>query len=218
MIPPRLPATHELAKSVDSILSTLIETRAVEYKGSAPFADLESHIVKTAMAMANLRSGGYIIIGIAKDNDQLARTGANTEHIETYDVDRVLAAINKFTSPAVEAIVGIVEHQGKDYVVISVSEFDRAPVLCKRDGQWPNGDRVSRGTMFIRPAGFIETRTPQSASELDEVIALAAEKRAVEMYRIQYLLNDAAKASGITLQQTDATGRYDAELGDVARL
>jgi hypothetical protein len=47
-----------------STLAVLVETRGVEYNQSAPFAELEPHIVKTSMATANLRGGGYIIIDI----------------------------------------------------------------------------------------------------------------------------------------------------------
>lgn len=217
MIPSRLPASDDVAKSVNNILATLIETRAVEYKQSASFGDLEPHIVKTAMAMANLRDGGYIVIGVSGDAGGLTRTGISTAHLATYDADNALATINKFASPAITAMVTVVEHGANDYLVIAVSQFERTPVICSRDGEWPNKQRVFAGTIFVRPAGFIETRPPKTATELDEVIDLAAEKRAVYIVRMRDTLN-ATVAPETPSKAVPSTAHYDAELGAAAKL
>ena len=212
-----MPSSHEVTQSVNNVLTTLIETRAVEYKQSETFGVLEPHIVKTAMAMSNLRGGGFIIVGVGPSGtDGLTRTGISSDHLATYDSDDLLAKINRFSSPAVSAMVATVEHNNIEYLVIAVQEFERTPVICRRDGQWPDKQRVFAGTIFIRPTGLVETRTPQTAAELDEVIDLAAEKRAIYLIRMRETLNATGGAS-VPAAPT-AAEQYIAELGKAAEL
>jgi predicted HTH transcriptional regulator len=65
------------------------------------------------MAMANLRRGGYIIIGVGRVGNSLERTGVDASLLTSYDADRVLGAIAKYAEPAVDAAVGIVEYDTK---------------------------------------------------------------------------------------------------------
>jgi hypothetical protein len=224
VIPSRLPDTHQIAKDVASIIGTLIETRSVEYKESAKFAALEPHIVKTAMALSNLRAGGFLIVGVARGQSGLRAAGISTTALATYDADGVLAAINKFASPAVNATVAIVAHRNKDYLVIAVQEFERTPTVSKRNGAWHDEThKIVAGSIYIRPPGLVETRLPSSAAELDEVIELAAEKRAIRMVAQRDLLNITAATALASvapakpwLLDESQTERYNRELGDDA--
>jgi hypothetical protein len=224
-VPSRLPATHAIIRDVASIIDTLIEARSVEYKQSAQFTALEPHLVKTAMALSNLRGGGYIVVGVTSASSGLKATGIDAADLATYDPDNVLSAINKFASPAVSAIVAVVQHDNRDYLVIKAQEFERTPTLCSRDGSWlGDTQKIAAGSIFIRPPGLVETRLPKNAAELEEVIELAAEKRAAQMIRQRDVLNAAltalpsAASAKETAEQTQQE-RYDRELGnDVRRL
>ncbi len=74
------------------------EERFIEYKESLPWDDLKFKITKTAMGMANIRDGGTIIIGITQTGSEFLRNGINEEHMATYDVDEILAFINRFAN------------------------------------------------------------------------------------------------------------------------
>jgi len=205
--PSRLPESSPLAQLAIGTLDTLIEVRAVEYKRSESFSSLESHIIKTSMAMANLRDGGLIIIGVARQPSGLVRTGISAADLNTYDADVILSAINKYAAPAVDAVVATVEHKKEDYVVIFIEEFSATPIICAKDSAWGNA-----GSIYIRPRGFVETRTPRSGQELDELIDLAAEKRAARMIRQHVSL------SAVVSPPQPSNAAYDREIAGLENL
>jgi predicted HTH transcriptional regulator len=196
-------------------IRTRSEGRNVEYKGPCVFDDIRPHIVKTSIGMSNLRGGGYIIIGIGKVDDVLTTLGVDEVVARTYDPDKVLTEIAKYTSPPVNAVVGIAEHNKRDFVVIAVREFDRTPVVTKREGSWEKlKQHIHAGEIYVRPQGHIQTRVPQSAHELDEVIDLAAEKRAL------HLLEQTRRLHNImdTNAAENSSKRYTEELGEASFL
>jgi hypothetical protein len=190
------------------VLETLIEARAVEYKESAPFATLKIHIIKTAMAMANLVDGGILIVGVSGSSGSLIPTGIAAGDLATYDSDRVLLAINKYASPPVDATVAVVGYQGHDYLVISVRGIESTPTICARGSTWG-----SAGSIFIRPRGFVETRTPHNGSELREVLDAAAEKLAIKMLQQQARLNSSLQGP-LAEQSTSASRLTSSDLYD----
>lgn len=203
-IPSNLPPQSPIARLASDTLETLIEVRSVEYKQSEPFGTLKVHIIKTAIAMSNLRDGGLLIVGVERRAAGLHRTGISSADLTTYDADSVLAAINTYATPAVDAIVATMEHKGVKYLVMYVQEFSSTPVICAKDSAWGNA-----GTIFIRPRGFIETRPPRTGPELDELLELAAEKRALKMIRQRDTLNTAASSGTLPSKADD--DRYDTE-------
>jgi len=61
-----LPGHRGLQERVHAALDTCIESQSVDLKESASWKDLQYKIVRTALAMANLRDGGIIIIGASE--------------------------------------------------------------------------------------------------------------------------------------------------------
>ena len=52
-------AGHAIVRArIEGAFELLMETRAVEFKQSAPWESLKGHMVRTCMAMSNLRDGG----------------------------------------------------------------------------------------------------------------------------------------------------------------
>ena len=163
-------------------------------------------------------------MGVTRASAGLTATGMSIEDLATYDSDNILAAIDKFASPAVTATVAVVQHHTKEYLIIKVQEFGRTPTLCSRDGSWlGDTQKIAAGSIYIRPPGLVETRRPRSGAELEEVIELAAEKRAVQMVKQRDTLNAAISgvAAGASSQPTTPKTepeQYDKELGDAAQL
>lgn len=65
-----MPGHQALHKQVMAALDTCVESQSVEFKESAPWKDLEVKIIRTALAMANLRDGGVLV-----DSRAVARMG-----------------------------------------------------------------------------------------------------------------------------------------------
>jgi predicted HTH transcriptional regulator len=180
------------------------EERFLEYKCSVAFGDIKSKIVRTAMAMANCRDGGTIVIGVALENGQFAPTGVAAAHLASYDSDDVQAAINRHADPYVRTELHRVELDGKTFLAIVVHEFDEIPVVCKKDGL-----DLRQGAIYTRAYRMPESCEVRSQTEMREIIELATEK-AVRVFirRVQSV--------GLPLPRptTDAA-RFDKQLGEL---
>ncbi len=114
------------------------EFASIEFKGNLPFESLKYKIAKTSMAMANLRDGGLIVIGVAQDKDRnFIVEGMDAPNIQTFVQEVVYEFVNLFASPPVELLVVATEYEKKRFVVIAISPFERTPVVCRRNA--PDG-------------------------------------------------------------------------------
>ena len=149
-----------------------MESRAVEYKCSETWDNLKNKIVKACLAMANLRDGGYIVIGVKRKgvHGQLVATGMQPEHLQTWDVDKVQQYVNKYAEPYVHLEIRFLQDDNKQFVVIRVKQFDTVPVLCRKDLPEEN---LHKGDLLVRPPGTIESRRVQTAEEMRAVLDIA---------------------------------------------
>ena len=195
-----LPGHAPLHARVAAALDRCQESRDVEFKESASWSDLRLKIVKTAMAMANLRDGGVIIIGASERDDTWSLDGITTDDLSTYDPDNIIAAVNKHASPDVElSVVRVTHTNGNVFLAIEIEQFAATPIVCKKtyDGAMRVGD------IYHRPTGQPRTSRVTDARELNDLLDLAAEKRAMRIIRT-------AKRVGLEAKDTDAES-YAAE-------
>ena len=159
------------------------ETRQVEMKASMDFSErrVKAKIAKAAMAMANTRDGGLIILGMREiENDQFDPEGVTIEHQQSMTQDRVSSSIMEFLSPYVQVAVKTVSDderprlKDKVLVVVEVREFDEVPILRKRQYQ---DEGLREGGVYIRSFERNESREVQTEAEMRELIDLATEKR-----------------------------------------
>jgi predicted HTH transcriptional regulator len=131
-------------------IDSLAELTNVEYKGDADFPSIKFRITKTAMAMANLRDGGAIIVGISQDTQrQFSAVGVSAKTEASFIQETVYEFVNTYASPPVELRVLTLEHQAKRFIIIDVQPFERTPLVCRRntpDGT-PGNDQM-RGATF----------------------------------------------------------------------
>ncbi len=190
---------HESLRSrVYAALDTCIETQGVEFKESAPWKTLQSKIVRTTLAMANLRDGGVIVIGVSQRDNTWALSGIANDHLETYDVDHVTEFVNRYASPAVTIHLVLVQRAGRNFLAVEVSEFADTPIVCRKDGV-----ELRQGAIYVRPPGHARTTEVRTAQELHDLLELAAEKRA------RRILETARR---VGLQPPSATRPFDDEL------
>jgi predicted HTH transcriptional regulator len=173
-----LPGHQRTQKRVEAALGRLFESRDLDFKKSAPWVDLKSKIIKTAMAMSNIRDGGTIVIGVDESGDTWQATGILPEHLATYDPDVIASQINVYASPAISPILVTVDIDGKCFLAIDIPEFAQLPVICQQNGS----DGLIKGTIFVRPTGTPRTERPANAEELREVIDIAGEKSAARIF------------------------------------
>lgn len=188
-----LPGHQRLHDRAWAALDRCQETQDVEFKESSPWDDMRFKIIRTAMAMANLRDGGIILIGASERGDSWSLDGISSEHLSTYDADELVAGVNKYASPHVDlSIVRLKYRDDQEFLVIKVEEFEMSPVVCKKT----YGNELREGDVFVRPVGQVRTTRLNNAKDIDDVLELAAEKRAKRIIQT-------AKRIGLEAKDTD---------------
>jgi hypothetical protein len=172
-----MPGHRALHARVQAALDTCVESQSVDFKESATMEGLQYKLIRTAMAMANLRDGGVIVIGASERGASWDLTGISEEHLGTYAVDDLVDAINRFASPPIAVELVLVSYRaGPLFLAVNVREFGETPIVCRRDG--PPGSRLKQGLVYVRPAGVARTSEVRTAGEMHDLLDLAAEKRA----------------------------------------
>lgn len=183
------------------------EAQGVEFKESAAWEALKWKIIATCMGMANLRDGGLILVGVSQRNGTWDLSGISSEHLATFDPDIVLGQVNSFASPAIELDIVTVEYGtgGSTFLAIQVREFATTPVVCRKNG--PNEHALREGAIFVRPSGVPRTSKITGASDIHDLLMLAAEKRAREIL-------EQGRRVGLVPRATDSQ-LFDRELGGI---
>jgi len=159
-----------------------VETRDTEFKESQPFDTLKWRIVKTCMAMANLRDGGRIIIGVSERTGRLEAVGMHPDHESEYNQDDLYAIVNRYARPPVALTLRVVDYDGKRFIAIEIREFSRVPIFCGVGTPPESGkDQLRVGDIPGRSRDRIATSKIHDVDLVAEVIEVAAEKRAAEI-------------------------------------
>lgn len=169
----------------DSLLRAIaerVETRSVEYKESQPFSALKWALAKTFMAMANLRDGGFVIIGIAERSGVANLTGIDPGHEATYNQDDLIALVNRYARPSISLTMRAVEYDGRRFIGVAIRPFNRVPIICGNPMPQEAGRHALRvGEMPGRTKDRVSTSKVGDADLVSEIIEVAAEKRAAEI-------------------------------------
>ena len=172
-----LPGHNLLHERVVNALDRCQESQGIDFKESANWESLKWTITCTALAMANLRDGGIIVIGASEREQTWKLTGIELDHLKTFNVDVIVDFINKYASPNVDVDIVKVKHEnGADLLAIQIREFNDTPIVCKKNG--PEGKKIIEGGVYIRPPGIPKTTRVMKASQMHDLLELAAEKRA----------------------------------------
>ncbi|MEW5912291.1 MAG: ATP-binding protein [Thermodesulfobacteriota bacterium] len=194
---------HKILKDrVFNALDSCQESQGVDFKESAPWDNLKWRLVKTALAMGNLRDGGLIVIGASERNEKWELTGITPEHIATYDVDVIINFINSFSSPYLNIDIVLIKYRdGNEYLSLQVNEFNDTPIICKKNG----GGGLVEGGIYIRPPGMAQTTKVMNATQMHDLLELAAEKRARRILEV-------SRRVGLVAMETSSK-LFDDELG-----
>ncbi len=181
-----LQGHKKLHERVSNALDRCQESKSVDFKESAPWDDLKWRIIRTTLAMGNLRDGGIIVIGASERDDTWDLSGITKENLSTYDVDVVIDIINKYASPPIKVELVTVNYRNKNlFLAIQVHEFTNTPFVCKNNGP-DNYKKLRAGDFYIRPDGKPQTKKISSAEDMHDLLELAAEKRARKILEVAH--------------------------------
>lgn len=165
-------ATFDIS-NIASLIERGREARWLEYEQSAPWEELRLNIAKAALAFANTRGGGYIVIGMrALGNDGYEATGVQDEHLATYSLDTVQTGVNRYADPAVSLDCATHEHDSKKFFVIAVDEFDAVPVICTRDAE----RELRRAAIYTRSRRMAASAPIERQDDMRALLDLAADR------------------------------------------
>jgi len=155
------------------------EERYLEYKRSMIWAGNDTTKVKIAkamMAMANLRNGGVIVVGMQETTRGVWVPEIMTpQQIASFTQDDVAQWVNDYATPAIQFSIVTLPLNGKEFIVIQVQEFDTSPVICRKQ-KIAGGETLEAGAIYYRSNRKIETAPISSDEDSRELIGLAVDK------------------------------------------
>ncbi len=181
----------------DDLILAGRESASLEYKRSATWSELRVSLIRTVLGMSNTRNGGSIVVGMVEEEDgTFTPQGLGSDDLGTFPAEEDFqAAINGFAEPFVEPAMDIHEHQGKQFLIVTVPEFEYEPVLCTKAE-----DRLKEGALYVRSTRKPETVEVRTTTDMRALMRLATDKalgREVERLRALDLL-PAAPVTGDT--------------------
>ncbi len=177
----------EMSQSNRPLVEVPSETRVVEYKGPLAWRDARWKVVRAALALANVDTGGSIVIGVAElTRGTFDPIGLPPEQAQTFANDEISRLVNEYASPAISLSTEIGAVNSKIFVVISIAPFDQIPIVCKKDGE-----NLAKGTIYTRATAMNESVAVPGESEMREIIDRATDlqvRRMAERFRRMGLL------------------------------
>lgn len=189
------------------------ETANVDYKAGFEWRkenkDLQLGLLRDMMAMANTRDGGTILLGVEDGTYNLA--GVSKTILESLDQTDIGQMLHKYSEPKVNYEAQKATADGKDIVVIRVSEFEEVPVICTETlyGKDPTKPILRRGALYIRTTAA-QTEEICTGEEMRELLSRAMLKRGDELLRS---IEQVIKGKPIVPTE-DTINRYQAELAE----
>lgn len=189
------------------------EATGIEFKGHGPISNkrLFAQVTKAVLGMANRRDGGRVIIGVDDNDGTPNPVGLTKTELATWKYDDVAAKMAEYADPSISFELEAQPHNGKDYVILYVAEFNDIPVLCKK----PYPDVLRQGACYVRSRRKPETTEIPTQEDMRDLLELAAEKR------LRKYLEQVKRAGGLIVPfQIESLipspqEPYDKQLGDL---
>ena len=209
---------NRLHDRVTAALDRCQESQDVDFKESAGWPQLRYRIMKAAMAMANLRDGGVVIVGVSERNAIWELTGISEVDLASFEADDIIEEINSVASPHIVLDVVLVTYRnGNRFLAIQANEFGETPIVCKKtvDSRTTGEPVLEQGAVYIRPAGVAQTIRITDARQMHALLELSAEKRARHILEAAARIGLVAGAGMPATGERTATQRFDEELGNL---
>ncbi len=119
-----------------------------------------------------------MVVGVKETNSHtLDPEGVTQSDLDTWQYDRIAAKFTPYAGPAIRFERQVIPIDGKQFLVFEIREFERAPVLCKK--QYTVGGQVvlKEGGCYVRSARKPETSEVATYEDMMNLLELAIEKR-----------------------------------------
>ncbi len=176
-------------KKIQSLIEVAYELRDREFKSAFSWVDpksswLREKVARAVLGMTNIKYGGNIILGIKEDtngeNKKMVLERLTEDQLESFgDYDAIKGFIDGFSYLDTNFDMGWGKYEKKRYVVLTVAEFYKIPMICKKDGQHKGVLRKDDIYVRSRKGPYSTIRTTEL--ELREIIKMAADKERVEL-------------------------------------
>lgn len=141
--------------TLEQILQGNSENLNLEFKASFDFEKnlwAREKLIRAILAMSNTRNGGYIIIGVAEDNNHIIDfKGLVDEHLLLFKtkIEDLKSKVESFSSSPVSYDIGVGKYKGQNFILVTVTEFHLNPLICRKNGE--HKDRIlEEGAIYIR--------------------------------------------------------------------
>lgn len=175
------------------------ETRSIEFKGPGSSTDKYyfAKIVRAALSMANLRDGGYVVLGIDDSNGALTVTGLGSDQVvEWTNFDDLSSRLAIYADPPLSFEVRTADlTTGVQVVVIQLHSFTDLPHLCAKAYNDGKEEILRKGALYVRNRSKPETSEVASHVEMREVLSIATQNALREFVAT-------AQNAGVQLQAT----------------
>lgn len=212
-------------KIISGIMESPNESQTVEFKPSFPWPskidDLQNNnkaqeVIKSILALSNIRDGGKIILGVEKEKDRLKYIlrGMKPEDLKTYDQDLIFEQVRNLGEPEPKFQVLNFEYDNKNFIVFAVQSFIFAPIICHNH---KNLRQLDNASFYIR-TDKPETKRVTKPWEMREIVGLAIEKE-LDLFstRIQRFFETMSSARIIKATKDDYE-KFRDELKDIQKL
>jgi hypothetical protein len=162
------------------------ESANIDAKGPMEWdgGEASAGLTKDILALANCRDGGVIVVGKAESQPgKFVLTGLSESQAASFETTKVATWVNNHCAPPVNLVCYRQDHQGRQFIVIAVSEFHDVPVICTKDFILPAKPQkflLRKGAVYVRTANA-ESAPLASVEEMRQLIGLATTKRADQM-------------------------------------
>lgn len=183
------------------------EQRGVEFKGPGSSTDkrFRATVARAMLALANIRDGGIVIIGVT---DSLEPLGLDSEKLDSWkDYDTIADRINRYAEPPIAFTLEILSYQEKNFVAIKVDEFVDVPHLCRVD----DSEILVEGALYIRPRAKPESSQIKTHTDMRDLLDLMQEK---SLRKILRTVSRAGAEISNSAYSSDKD-KFDQQLGDI---
>jgi len=125
-----------MKQNLVEILLSGRETKELDYKAPCSWDSNDKNalceLVKDIMALGNTK-GGYLVIGVSEVPNGWKYEGLTDEQMKTFETTKVNQFVNKYADPPINVSIQPVNHDGKNFIIISVPQFTDTPHICQKD-------------------------------------------------------------------------------------
>jgi len=171
-------SSDELSDLLDQSIEAGRESPRLEYKDSWPWDEqkFKEMLTRSILAMANMKDGGHIVIGVDEGQDAPNPAGMQPQHLTTYNEEAIKDFVGNYADPYVDFSVDVVTSRDRQFVLITVREFAELPVICKKDGKTEQGG-LKLGSLYIRTRDRRPSSVAvQNQAQMRELLELAIDK------------------------------------------